>query len=535
MVVPPDAAKGLSVSAKVEPGADGGIDLAKSTGVKWAVPLGTQTYGNPVVAGGRVYVGTNNDRPRDPRRPSDRAVLLCLDEQTGALLWQLASPKLPGGKVVDFEGVGLCASPAVEGERVYVLTNRCEVLCLDARGMANGNDGPFLDEAKYLTPHGAEPIETGPADADILWRYDLYNELGVFPYQQASGSVLLVGDRLYTTTSNGVDWTAAHHPRPTRRRSSASTSTRQAPRRGAVGHQRPDVQVQLVVARVRRGERPRAGVLRRGRRVLLRVRRRAVDGVLREAWRFDCNPPQYKVNPKTNKPLKYGSSKGYSEICATPVFHGGKVFVATGQDPEAGDGVGNLSCIDAAKAGDVTQSGKVWSYDGIGRSLSTVSVAGGLVYAADYAGQVHCLDEKTGEAKWVHDTEGRVWGSTLVADGKVYVGSEERVLTILKAGPPTSRRRDRARRPDLLDAGRRQRRDVRRDGPNAVRARRREGVSHDMLRFTVSLPLLALALVAAARAPADGPVTALLERLCQLSRPESCRRANSSRWRGTSK
>jgi outer membrane protein assembly factor BamB len=110
------------------------------------------------------------------------------------------------------------------------------------------------------------------------------------------------------------------------------------------------------------------------------------------------------------------------------------VYVATGQDPENGDGVGNFSCIDATKTGDITQTGKVWAYDKIGRTLSTVAVFGGLVYAADFAGKVHCLDAGTGDVKWEHDTEGRIWGSTLVADGRVYVGNEERTLVILTAG-----------------------------------------------------------------------------------------------------
>src|ERR1041385_6687842 len=37
------------------------IDMATTKGVKWIVKTGSETYGNPVVAGGRVYVGTNNE------------------------------------------------------------------------------------------------------------------------------------------------------------------------------------------------------------------------------------------------------------------------------------------------------------------------------------------------------------------------------------------------------------------------------------------------------------------------------------------
>lgn len=428
----------LPDSAKIEMDASGeAVDVAKSTNVKWVAPLGSQTYGNPTVAGGRVYVGTNNDHPHDERHKGDRGVLLCLDEQTGKLLWQLIIPKLAGGRTVDFEGVGLCSSPAVADDRVYLITNRCEVLCLDAHGLTNGNDGPFKDEAKYLAADGAaaQPIEPGPADADILWRYDMYNDLGVFPYQQTAGSVLLVGDRLYTTTANGVDWTANHHPAP----DAPALICLDANTGKLLGQERSGISSRTLKSNWSSPSYGEAG----GRKMVLfgggdgfcyAFEPEPVDGVLKELWRFDCNPPQYKVNPKTNKPIKYGNSKGYSEICATPVIHENRVYVATGQDPEAGDGVGNLSCIDATKTGDVSQTAKVWSYDKIGRSLSTVSVAGGLVYAGDFSGKLHCLDAKSGELKWEHDTEGRIWGSTLAADGKVFVGNEERVLTILQAG-----------------------------------------------------------------------------------------------------
>src|SRR5687768_7930726 len=72
-----------------ETGLPGGFDAASGAKVKWVAPLGSQSYASPIVAGGRVYIGTNNDRPRDAAHQGDRAVLLCLDEKDGSLLWQL--------------------------------------------------------------------------------------------------------------------------------------------------------------------------------------------------------------------------------------------------------------------------------------------------------------------------------------------------------------------------------------------------------------------------------------------------------------
>ena len=43
-------------------------DTATKKNVKWVAALGSQTYGNPVVAGGMVFVGTNNEGLRNPKR-----------------------------------------------------------------------------------------------------------------------------------------------------------------------------------------------------------------------------------------------------------------------------------------------------------------------------------------------------------------------------------------------------------------------------------------------------------------------------------
>ncbi len=163
---------------------------------------------------GKVFIGTNNENPRDPKYVGDYGIVLCLDEATGKLIWQLAVPKLAAGPKCDYEKIGICSSPAVDGDCVYVVTTRCEVLCLNINGLANGNHGPFKDEAQYVAGPGRPPIELGPTDADILWRYDMRDELGVHPHQATSSSALVAGDRLYVTTSNGKDANQKYIPAP---------------------------------------------------------------------------------------------------------------------------------------------------------------------------------------------------------------------------------------------------------------------------------------------------------------------------------
>ena len=197
-------------------GSDGsGIDLSTSQNVRWAARLGSENYSSPAIAGGKVFIGTNDSDLADPRfQQTGGGVLLCLDEATGRLLWRLVVPRLTTGrKSSDFDDMdlGICSSPAVDGNRVYVVTNRNEVLCLDANGMANGNDGPFFDERHYEVPAGHPPVEPGPQDADIIWRFDL-NALPVFPHDAAASSVLVFGDVLFVGTGNGVD--NKTHPMP---------------------------------------------------------------------------------------------------------------------------------------------------------------------------------------------------------------------------------------------------------------------------------------------------------------------------------
>src|ERR1700741_1580284 len=63
-------------------------DVKTKKNIKWVAELGSQSYGNPVVAKGRVFVGTNNELLRDPKQGGDRGVLMAFRESNGEFLWQ---------------------------------------------------------------------------------------------------------------------------------------------------------------------------------------------------------------------------------------------------------------------------------------------------------------------------------------------------------------------------------------------------------------------------------------------------------------
>src|SRR3954471_2909040 len=174
-----------------ERGLPDSFDPKSGKNIRWRANLGTETHSTPIVAGGRVYIGSNNGEPRDPRRQGDRGVLMCLDERDGHLLWQLVVPKREEDPFHDWPKTGISSPVTVEGDRVYLVSNRGEVMCLDARGLANGNDGPYRDEGKHLAPKGEPAVEVGPLDADILWLFDLTAGAGIWSHDAAHSSILI--------------------------------------------------------------------------------------------------------------------------------------------------------------------------------------------------------------------------------------------------------------------------------------------------------------------------------------------------------
>ncbi len=187
-----------------EPGIPTSWDVTKGVNIRWSLALGSETYGNPIVANGKLYVGTNNGAGYIKRYPNtvDLGVLLCVDEKTGKLLWQHSSEKLPTGRVHDWPNQGICSAPLIDGERLWYVTSRGEVVCLDTEGFYdNENDGPVTDEKTIANPL----TEENKLEADVIWRLNMMKDLGVSQHNMCSCSVTCAGNLLFVNTSNGVD------------------------------------------------------------------------------------------------------------------------------------------------------------------------------------------------------------------------------------------------------------------------------------------------------------------------------------------
>ena len=134
-------------------------DVKSGKNIKWKAQIGSTSYGNPVVADGKIFLGTNNGNPRNPDIQEDKGVLMCFRESDGTFLWQAVTDKLASGPQNDFPEQGVCSSPAVDGKRLYYVSNRGELVCLDTEGFLDGrNDG--LSRARS-TKDRAMPTSSG--------------------------------------------------------------------------------------------------------------------------------------------------------------------------------------------------------------------------------------------------------------------------------------------------------------------------------------------------------------------------------------
>lgn len=410
---------------------DFGIDLVRNKKVLntkrrllWTAKLGTKAYGGPIIAGGRIFVGTNNGQPRDPKKDDDLGVLMCFEAKTGKFLWQHTHEKLPGGERTDHPKEGIASVPAVEAGRVYYLSNRCEVICAE--------------------------VEKGK----VLWAHDLIKNYDVFPCQLATSSPLILGDTLYIMTGHGVDIGTGEVP------------NKKAPSLVALDKKDGKLKWKFTVpGEIIRGQwsSVAAATIDGKTQIIMAAGDSYVYGLSADKgevlWKFNYNPSSFK------EPYKPGGAGEQCFVIGVPVIVDGKCYVAIGQEPEDGQGKGGLWCIDITKKPTNKEkdlsavdekdpaspknkgSGLVWFYGGeanparaggieyrFGRTPTTVAVHDGLVYASELAGFLHCLDAKTGKHYWEHDLDDSTWCSPYYVDGKVYIGSDNGTVIVFKAG-----------------------------------------------------------------------------------------------------
>jgi outer membrane protein assembly factor BamB len=419
--------------------------------VKWKETLGSRAYGGPIVAGGHIYCGTNNENPRNKRDrgkptddnpdgpPLDRGILMCFEEKTGKFLWQMVHDKMPSGQVHDWPREGLCSTPVVEGDRVYYCSNRCEVVCLDANGFLDGKNDGFQGE-----------VHKDKTDGDVIWSFDMYTTLKVFPHNMTDCSPLIVGDLIFVVTANGVDENHLNIPFP------------EAPSFICLNKNTGKLiwKSNLPGRSIMHGQwsNPTFITVNGKGQVVFPAGDGWLYGLEPETgsliWKFDANPKDSKY--------ELGGKGTRSDFIGTPVFYNGRIFIGTGQDPEHFDGVGHFWCIDPSKVGDISpdlvtdatkdppttkpnpNSGAVWQYGGddarpfvkrdilFGRTMSSACIIDDVIYISDIAGYVHCLDAKTGKKFWQWDTKAAIWGSCYYIDGKILVANEDGDLFIFK-------------------------------------------------------------------------------------------------------
>ncbi|MCY3019143.1 MAG: PQQ-binding-like beta-propeller repeat protein [Planctomycetota bacterium] len=434
------------------------------TNIKWVVRLGTYVFGSPVIAGGMVFIGGMANTPGT----SDRAGMLwCFREADGKLLWRLRAPHITS--LYGNDSYGICSTPTVEGDHAYLLGNLGDVLCLSTNGMAGGSHGPFGGEAQrfgsgrelvtsQIAPDGTRILECtagtyatlGPLDADVLWTFDTLREANCWPFNALNAAILIRGNRLYVATCS----TFSDHSDGSQGPIEAWKKKYQKTRYDSPSLIVLDKSTGKLLARDTEGvfeqtfhgahSSPALGTVN-GKELLFYGGGNGTcyafdpdfvpgpdgkPGQLKLVWKFDClAPSSYGSSFRPDRLYK-------AETIATPVFYKNRIYTSIGNDlinsgPTAGPG--RLVCIDATQTGDITRTGRIWSFDDMCSCASTVAIADGLLYTADAGGTIYCLDADTGAVCWTHKTA-PVWSSPLVADGKVYVGTHGRGLLVFAHG-----------------------------------------------------------------------------------------------------
>ncbi|MFC1761861.1 PQQ-binding-like beta-propeller repeat protein [Planctomycetota bacterium] len=406
----------------------------------WERRLGIHQYTVPVLQNGYLFVGVDDKALQHPAvKSTGGGLLMCLEPDSAEVVWQMPIPRNMEGTKPPFHfnhwKCGVCSRPAFDGDRLYIVGPRGDILCLDRQGQADGNTGPFLTEVNYMK--ATPDYQLQETDGDIIWRYDLIKELGVVPHDVCGSSPVVLGDFVYANTGNGQDdkhRAVANPEAPSLIVLDKTSGKLVATDGGLFGERLFHGNWSSPMAVTFKGK---TMILFSGGDGIMYAFKPIAQAAekpqpLEIIWQYDCNPPDYRMRDGQPIPCSMWNKKrvdGPSEIVASPVIYQDRLFVAIGQSPLHGPGQGHLCCIDGATGK------KVWATRKVDRTLATAVIDKDLLYICDFSGNLFCIETATGDVVWQHDMEAGAWtASPFVLGDKVIVSTEKQVLWVLKTG-----------------------------------------------------------------------------------------------------
>ena len=349
---------------------------------------------------------------------SSRAIAACVmafRESDGEFLWQATFEKLTSGRANDWPFQGIASSPLID--------RRDGVFHVEPRG-ADGGGHPAASRTARTTARSRTRSSPARTTSDVLWTFDTMEEVGNFPHNLANSSPTYFDNLLYISTGNGQDESHVNIPSP---KAPAIVAIDMHDRQAGVGRRvarRQDPARPVVHAGGRHDRRRRAGRARPGRRLGARLRgedRQEALGVRHESEGLrlaeDAQRGHRDAGHLRQRRLHRQRPGSRARRGRRPPLRDRRDQARRHHD----------------------RPGAIWHYDKIRRSISTASIKDGIIYYPDFSGFLHALDVKTGKPLWVHDMFAAMWSSTMVADGKVYLGDEDGDV-VVHAGTAARRR-----------------------------------------------------------------------------------------------
>ncbi len=351
-------------------------------GVAWRVQTGGAVQGSPVASGSLLYVGSTD------------GLLYAIDRPSGAVRWTHDAH------------APIASSPAV-AEGIVAFTSRDRKLhALDARTgrerwqLAFGADLPwpwghesgdfYLSSPNYA----GGTLYVGAGDGQL---YAVRARDGSVQWKAATrgrvrSSPAVDGDLVFVGSADGALY--AFETATGRQRWRFETEGSRLAS-GSFGYDRRTVQSSPAVS---------DGIVFVGAR----------DGFL------------YAVDRERGT-LRWRADHEISWVNTSPAVRNGMVF--------AGSSDGRfVQAVDAQTGVErwrVTTPSLVWA---------SPALAGDVVYAADWAGNLLALDARTGAERWKHRMGARMLSSPVIADGRIYVGSDDGGVYAYQTAPTTLER-----------------------------------------------------------------------------------------------